>query len=93
MKNESKKHLMELSMDTKQLVNQGIFSLYSLEDEVCASERASYVLYTGSQSFLLNEDGLVVKELAPTVKFKVIKAINFPEAAVKPIVHGKTNIA
>jgi hypothetical protein len=93
MGNTSKKHLMELSTDTKQLVNQGVFSLYSLADQVSGAEQASYVLYTGSQSFLLSDDGLVVKELAPTVRFKVTKAVNFPEVAGKPIVYGKTNIA
>lgn len=84
---------MKLSIDTKQLVNQGIFSLYLLDNEVGRNENASYILYTGSQSFLLSDEGLVVKELAPKVQFKVIKAINFPEAAGKPITHGKTNIA
>lgn len=93
MDNKSRKHLMKLSVETKQLVNQGIFSLYSLSEEVSTSERASYVLYTGTQGFLLNDDGIVLKELEPTIRFKVSKAINFPEVAGKPIIYGKLNIA
>ena len=61
MTKAAKNQLMNLSSDTKTLINQGVYSLYSLAAS-SAPAGAKYVLYTSKRSFLLNETGKIVSE-------------------------------
>jgi hypothetical protein len=75
----AKTPLMNLPTETKELINQGIFSLYALSSTSSKENNADFVLYTGMHAFLLDYSGTVVRELGSKVKFDIRQAINFPE--------------
>lgn len=82
---------MSLSMETKLLINKGVFSLYSLAEKPTTD--AEFVLYTDSHTFLLSHRGEVIQQLDKNKRFKAIKSITFPEIATPSIALGKYNIA
>jgi len=92
MSKESKQPLMNLSKETKQLVNQGVFSLYSLKEE---KNGAKFVLYTNAQAYLLSLDGDIVEEADVKAKFPVQESVTFTEKelGVKMISFGKYNFS
>ncbi len=91
MENKSTKPLMDLSIETKQLVNRGVFSLYTLADRLASG--ATFVLYTEAHSFLLADSGEIVQQLDGKTSFKVKNSVTFPEIVTKAITFGKYNIA
>lgn len=70
-------YMSKLPDETKELVNQGFFSCYSLEPGQDVPDTAKYVLYAGKHAFLLDESGDVVKEHEMGTRYKVVDAINF----------------
>lgn len=67
--------LVNLSTETRNLINDGIYSLYSVK-ALCGPK---YVLYASNRSFLLNESGKVLGEIQAESDVSVIKAIIYIE--------------
>lgn len=88
----SKKPLMNLSKETKQLVNQGIFSLYAL---TAPQEGAEFVLYTDSKAYLLSVSGDILVQADLKARFPVKESITFTESelGIKTITFGKHNFS
>ena len=80
MAKESNKPLVNLSSETRTLINQGIYSLYLLAPNAGVSG-ATYILYTSKRSFLLDASGGVLGEESPTFKIPVGQAVNYIDAA------------
>ena len=75
MTNNEKKPLMNLPESTKILVNQGVYSLYSLKK---ASE-AAYALFANQDIYLLTFDGTVLSKQSSELPPEISEPINFPE--------------
>ena len=71
------KRLMKLPKEIKNLVNQGIYSLYSIAN----SKPENFVLAVSpEETYLLDRDGEIIKERCGSLKaFKVIAPITFPD--------------
>lgn len=75
MTNNEKKPLMNLPESTKVLVNQGVYSLYSLKK----ANEAVYALFADRDVYLLKQDGSVLSKQSVDSPVEISEPINFPE--------------
>lgn len=76
MSENEKKPLMNLPESTKVLVNQGVYSLYSLKK---AANNAVFALFANQDIYLLSDDGTVLSKQSAENGIEVFEPINFPE--------------
>lgn len=76
MSENEKKPLMNLPESTKVLINQGVYSLYSLKQ---VANDAAFALFANQDIYLLSVDGTVLSKQSGENAVQVAEPINFPE--------------
>lgn len=76
MSENEKKPLMNLPESTKVLVNQGVYSLYSLKK---TANDAVYALFANQDIYFLKIDGTVISKHSAETSVDVAEPVSFPE--------------
>lgn len=78
MEKNEKKPLMNLPESTKVLINQGVYSLYSLKEPT--ANAAKFALFADNEIvYLLAEDGSVIAKEPSSASIHIVAPISFPD--------------
>jgi hypothetical protein len=91
MSHKSTNTLMNLSKETKILVNQGTFSLFSITPET--GSKGEFLLCAQSENFILDNTGAVVTTLDDIKSVNIVSSIKFPDIQERIYSLGKVNFA